>query len=319
MGRVIEERFVKDISGKRLVLPVLYDEKVYHHQVEIIKHNPWPRILPLEKRRINNQIRLYYRTDFQIPLKQYLTGTVLTREKFINILENIFITLSDCKRYFLYESSFLLCPDYIYINPVTEEVALLYIPMGTEDTLTVQIRTLIKELLRYIRPDSGGDSLEFNKTIADFQSRESVHLTELEQLVRELRFSRINSASQSPQSVLKPFELEPGRLDGINDQEKKKTLGDNKIKFMSLMALLQVISLLILMVFSDKLKALGDIKTTNTGIALIFTAINIFLINKLFGKTSFSNINKNKKAEERAKEWEVIVTNSLAKENKVIQ
>ena len=305
----------EDIPGKRLVLPVLPEEKVYDYQVEMIGQNPTPRILPLEKRILNNQIRLYYRTDFQIPLRQYLAGTVLTREKFIDILENVVITLSDCKRYLLYETCFQLGIDYIYINPVTEAVALLYLPVETQAKLAGQIKALINELWEFIPRDDSGDSLVFNKTVYDFQNREVFHIGELAQLTRELRFPRLTDRTAHPGPESKPFELDPEGMGNVDMKENKKSAGNSRIKLIAVMALVQVIFLLILVIFSEKLKLLGNTKVTNTGIALILTAVNIFLINKIFGKTSTAN----KEAEKRAKEWQNIVTNRLVKENKIIK
>jgi len=316
--KTIKDRFEAHLPGNCLVLPVLNEDKIYDYQVEMIVHNSSPFILPLEKRRINNQIRLYYKTSSLIPLSRYLSGAVIHKDEFLHIIESIVRCLADCKRYFLYECCFLLDIDYIYIKPGTKSVSLIYIPLETEAEPASRLKVLINELVTAL--DDCSDNMMFYKKITGFFDKDSYDPAEFARLIRDLKYPQIQVATEPFKPVNKPFALDPGDKTPTDleqtGQDEKKSLWDCNKKYIFSFVLAQIVFLITLTIFYERLKSWGEI--ASAGIALVLAALNILFLVKLFAKIA-QNRNNNKKKEQKDNEWQHLLKNALAIENNIIK
>lgn len=317
---MIKDRFEKGISGNCLVIAVGNEEKFYSYQAEMIEHNPTPRLVPVEKRIVNNQILLYYRLGSLVPLSRYLAGAALDRNGFLHILESIMASLAEAKRYFLYERCFLLNTDYIYTDLSAQSVALLYVPIETDTRPDAEMKRLISDLLTALRAEKeeSSENLLLYKKLAEFEHRETAVLTGLAQLLKELKLPRAIFCTQTqsdPRS--KPFELEQavvetGQLkEGVKPRRTKKHL--------ILMALLQAAFLMILTAFSNKINSWHDPDLAYAGIALIIAGINALFIYRIFRHNTAGGCAGKEKREDEYTRWKNMVVNTLAVENGLIK
>lgn len=115
-------------------------------QVEMMIYNKIPGLIPMEVRERDAHVELYYKLDGLVSLVNYLKKSIAKAE-FLSILDRLTSVLNTSKLYFLDGSSFVLRDKYIYINPRSKEVFLIYIPISTEQDVTVSLKTLIFNLV----------------------------------------------------------------------------------------------------------------------------------------------------------------------------
>ena len=129
------------------VIKIIEESEVLDYQVEMIRENKLTGILPLDIRQKNNTRHLYYNITSMLSLKQYLTRTKLEKHAFINMITSITKTLMMCKDYFLSPNQFMMDTEYIYINPATQVVFLMYMPMPIGTDMALDFKELIIDII----------------------------------------------------------------------------------------------------------------------------------------------------------------------------
>ncbi len=129
------------------VIKMPSESEVLGYQVEMIRENKLPGIVPLDIRQKNNTFQLYYNITSMLSLNQYLTRTKLKKHQFINMLTAITKTLIMCKDYFLSPNQFIMETEYIYINPATQVVFLMYMPTAMSTDMVLDFKELVIDLI----------------------------------------------------------------------------------------------------------------------------------------------------------------------------
>jgi len=102
--------------------------------------------LPLDIRQKDAKYNFYYNITSKLALSQYLKRNKLKRNDFINIFKDITKTILSAKDYLLSDRSFILNEDYIFIDPNTMDVSLVYLPLNIENNVNEQLKKFHHEL-----------------------------------------------------------------------------------------------------------------------------------------------------------------------------
>lgn len=141
--------FAADTGHKSLVLtrPGLARSQITGYQVEMIAHNKINGIVPFYLQENNNFVEIVYNLNQNSALANFLKRQRLDKTEFAAMLSSIVATLLNSNNYFLDDTSFILDQNYIYINPKTRAVSLVYVPMEISRDTAQCFKTFLVDLL----------------------------------------------------------------------------------------------------------------------------------------------------------------------------
>lgn len=186
--------YENDAASSFIIVTIGQGEKIIEHQVEMICSNPVTSILPVSVRLKDNERSLYYTITSKQSLKQFLTRKKLKRNEVLDILIYITRTVVDCKNHFLYDKNFLLDEEFIYINPVTLETSLVYLPVQLDIEFTSNFKLFITNLLVNSAHVDESSSDNFMQRILNLAKTDTFNAAALDRLLSELRHG--NSIAQ---------------------------------------------------------------------------------------------------------------------------
>lgn len=165
-----------------LIIKVGNKEKIEQFQVEMIANNPASGVLSLDVRHKDGNIDLYYNITSKTSLSHFLQNRKLSEKELVAISKNVVTALLDCKKYLLWDKSFVIDQDYIFINPSTLETAFIYLPMALETDVSERARELITRLVMQTDEKPG---CSVKGRIRTYAGDESFKLADLNRLLRE--------------------------------------------------------------------------------------------------------------------------------------
>ncbi|WP_418792181.1 DUF6382 domain-containing protein [Phosphitispora sp. TUW77] len=118
-------------SGKNYLIiskEGLVSADILAFQVEMLANNKIPGIVQIQLREKNAELGIYYNLTGLLSLRNYLKRQCICKVEFIELLEGIVSIVSDSCRYFLDSGSFIFNEDFVFLNPLTKEIFLIYIP-----------------------------------------------------------------------------------------------------------------------------------------------------------------------------------------------
>mgnify|MGYP000931471458 CR=1 FL=1 len=287
---------VKDVGGSSLVIGLDGEQKTVHHQIEIINGNAPPGIIAVEERKHNNQTKLYYGLKNALPLSYYIEREEVSSEEAIRFLDEIVGVVLESKNYLLSASGFLLQQEYIYINPASRKVSLVYLPVKLQGDVNESFRQLLKGL---------------SDTFADFPQELTLYCQEqffnLKGFREQLKNSKYPDhkklCPEKEQGKTKTFQLEavPNYSQfqsevSVGEEAKPETVkdrGSETIKvaegfyFQRPIIIFMAVQLgiaIMLVMFSSVIKALGGTTANYLGLLLIIMSFDYLLLKKLLGK-----------------------------------
>jgi len=144
-----EFNYESSATGSFLVVSTDAGENVLLYQVEMLASNPNKNILPLDIRQKDAKYNFYYNITSKLALSQYLKRNKLKRNDFINIFKDITKTILSAKDYLLSDRSFILNEDYIFIDPNTMDVSLVYLPLNIENNVNEQLKNFTMNFIMF--------------------------------------------------------------------------------------------------------------------------------------------------------------------------
>ncbi len=189
MPKSIRERF--SVSYERgaatsfLTLRTGLSEKIIYFQVDMIACNRIPHMLPFDVRRENEEICLRYDITSLLPLSQFLKRKI-SRNEFLKIFADVTKTILDSRNYFLSEKGIVLDTDYIYINPGSGEISVVYIPAEFDVDVGSEFRKLVINVIINAAEIDEGSGDNFIQRILGYAKSDTFNVFDFNKLVMEL-------------------------------------------------------------------------------------------------------------------------------------
>jgi len=328
---IIEERFrldyENDSAASYLVLNMGLSEDILEYQVEMLNRNSCPGILRLDIRQKNDEIKLYYDITSTLTLAQFLQRKNLKEEEFVNVLRGITKTLLNSREYFLYDSSFIINEEYIYINPSTLDIYMIYVPLTLETDVRENFKSFLvnmiislvridenskgnymQKILNYLK-DSVFNISDFNSFLKNLKRNES-----REDENKMLQGSEYKPSIQNPHNSLVNENREIKKIYAekspeksiahrgtniLKKNEKKQEISTKMIyesKYILIAILSQILIGIALVLSLDAIKSVaGDDISAYGGITIIVIAIDILLFKNLFKRENMKEVKVVKK------------------------
>lgn len=192
-------------SGSFLVASIDASENVLTYQVEMLANNPNKNILPLDIRQKDAKHNFYYNITSKLALSQFLKRNRLKRDEFISIFSDIVKTILTSKDYLLSDKSFLLKEDYIYINPNSMEVSLVYLPLNFELNINDTLKDFTMNFIMYSANIDETNSDNFLQRVLNLLKSDTFSILEFDNLLKELKAGRgLEQRSSQPAPVSVP-------------------------------------------------------------------------------------------------------------------
>ncbi|HOM03326.1 MAG TPA: DUF6382 domain-containing protein [Acetivibrio sp.] len=182
-----EFNYESSATGSFLVVSADAGENVLLYQVEMLANNPNKNILPLDIRQKDSKLNFYYNITSKLALSQYLKRNKLKRDDFINIFRDITKTILSSKDYLLSDKSYILNEDYIYINPNTMEVSMVYLPLNIEHNVNEQLKNFAINFIMFSANINETNSDNFLQRILNLLKSDTFNILEFNKLLNDLK------------------------------------------------------------------------------------------------------------------------------------
>lgn len=329
MKEIIKGKFIfdyeNDSTSSYLVINMRSDENILEYQIEMLHNNRSQEILSLDMRQKNDEIKLYYNITSKLSLSQFLQRKRLSKNEFINMLRGVTKTLLKSKEYFLYDNSFIIDEDYIYINPSNLEIRMVYLPMALDTNVCENFKNFLGQLIvssAKIDEDSSGNYIQ---KILNYLKNDDFNISDFDKLLRDIKNKTDKSSGDRKKQLshlnqgrsysnngltnpnanarnvnLKNNDVKPtihGKMSSSKifdqpEEEGEATITMQYDRKYIVIAILSQILIAIALTFSlDTIKAVaGDDISAYGGAALIIAAIDILLFRYLFKQENMKEI-----------------------------
>ncbi|MEA4846994.1 MAG: DUF6382 domain-containing protein [Clostridiaceae bacterium] len=264
-----------DAAGSHLVLKLNSDVRLLKHQVEIICQNPNTAFVSFNIKRENENTSICYNITSKISLSQYLGRKKLNKKELLDLLRGIVKNLMLHGNYLLDISSFVIHPDFIFINPATAEVSLLYVPVSCDRDATEILKAFLKDLVVNSAnvDDNAGDN--YLQRILNYLKSDSFSLGDFNRLLLDLRNKETNNQKTATDvNTLRPI-IPKEKIH--EDTGKSRTI--RSIMLLQPFFLITAAAACIFMVS----RKTGDIVSIG-GVLLIAAALDILAIKRISGR-----------------------------------
>lgn len=339
MGERFKVDYENDSTASYLVLNITSNEEILEYQIEMLNNNSSQGILKFDTRQKNDEVRLYYNITSTLTLSQLLQRKNLKEEEFINILKGIIKPLLTSKEYFLYDNSFIIDEDYIYINPSTLEISMIYIPLALDIDTGISFKNFLIDLIISLAKIDENSTENYMQRILNYLKNDIFNISDFDNFLRNLkkdthkeredrtlqpRKSRINIESTHSSLVgkngkikesyesyewkkeINPIQHQRRKCESISieKEEEVETIIKTKYetRYIVIAVLAQIIMAIAITFGLDTIKATaGDAISAYGGIAIVVVAINILLFRNLFKKENMKEVRVTKKEKGRKK------------------
>lgn len=253
---------------------------ILHHQFEMISQNPSSSFIPFHIRRVDEIVSIYYNITSKIPLAEYLKRKRLSKKEFLDLLGNITKGLMLHSSYLLELPGYVLDKEFIFINPATAEVSLLYIPISRHTDAYEEYKSLLKDLI--VNAVSVDDSAKDNylQRILNYLKSEAFSLADFNRLITELRNSGVEYRARTAgeEAAVSYVPAEKGLVSVADERTACNRRLLNIVLLQVLIVLAAAIACLALLS-----RSMADIVSL-IGIIAIAAAIDILVMSRLGGK-----------------------------------
>lgn len=229
MENAIKDRFIftyeSGVTGSFLVASTNKNESIVEFQVNMLSKNPNKYILPLDVRRNNDRINIYYNITSKLSLSQYLKRNRLSKNEFIGIFSGIVKTLLNSKSFLLSDKSFLLDEEYIYISPDTMCISLVYLPFKLDIDITKALKDFAMNFVVYSANIYEEDSDSFLQQVLSFLKKDTFNILDFDRFLKEIKRS---TAPETEIELQKPSGITEDRQ--VRVQVEKQPLKEEMVK-----------------------------------------------------------------------------------------
>ncbi|WP_066497509.1 DUF6382 domain-containing protein [Abyssisolibacter fermentans] len=266
-------------------------DDIINYQVEMIGENLELGIIPINVMAENNIVKLYYDTSDKISLCEYLKVQKLSKNEKIEMLQSVIRTIKNSKNYLLYENSFILDLNYIYIEQNSSKVQVMYLPIKLDFNINQNIRSLINEV---VGVDTGEIDISYVDLLKQLEllkiKSAKIELTNTYEIKNKIK--RSNKVYKKPESKNnksnKPDKVKKKDAQSIVKRKKNYSITKQK-KNLIIFGLTQLVLIIIITII---LKFANNVdSTTYAGILILVIAVDFLILKRLV--KSKENINNN--------------------------
>jgi len=181
-------------SASYLVISTGLGEKLQKYQVEMISCNSIYGILPLEARYKDDKLCFYYNITSKLALSNFLKRRRLEKDEFLNIIGSITRVFLELRNYFLYDRCLVLHEDYIYINPGSFEISMVYIPIPSEIDTIGNFKDFMIRLIAYTVRINEKETDNFLHKVLNYIRLETFNLADFDKLIKSLKGTQTDSS-----------------------------------------------------------------------------------------------------------------------------
>jgi len=303
-GMAFEYRYDRDAAGSYMALKLQKGAELLNHQVEIICQNPISAFVPFSIRRENEDTCIYYNITSKVSLAQYLERKRLNRKELLDLLRGITKGLMLYENYLLNLSGFVINTDFIYINPATAEISLIYVPVPFDRDTIALYRAFLKDLVvNWADVDDNADDNYLHRILNCLKS-ESFSLVSFNRLIADMRNSRSRyGAADKP--VHRFSERAAERFADKNGSDPDCIIPDGNaagkavnIKITRSVILLQLLIVLAaviacLLLLSRRSADIGSI----AGVLIIAAAVDVLIMKRVWDRSGKKTVESRGNAE----------------------
>jgi|GEM_PF-5499354 len=305
MEKMFNFLYETNTGGSYIVLKVEEGIELLRYQVDMIISNNVPQLLPLHLRQEDGEVYINYYITSKQSLQKLLERKKMTINQLLVVMHGVCRGLLEANRFLLYETSCLFNYEYLYVNPVSFEVSMLYMPFRLEKVeLIKELRILFNKLLLQVSEEEGSSSNYLHRIFLEI-NKEDFSIPQLQKEINEIRV-KMNLSSDA---AAKELGEEPCReaLKGTGGRYKASEslliIEDNKELRLSkgfkreglLLILSQILMVVIsgLLVIEDPVgirSALGFDWGKLIGLLLVLGVFDYLVIKRLL-KSGLSKVN----------------------------
>lgn len=130
-------------------IEIKQEEDYFEYQVEMITRNRISGLLNCVREKVDNKTTFLYEINSRQPFVQVFEKTKVDYEMFCQMVTSLKNAVEEVESYLLDANSLVLNPEYIYMNPETKEIELIYLP-GYWENMKEGLHELAKQLLNWI-------------------------------------------------------------------------------------------------------------------------------------------------------------------------
>lgn len=283
-GLVFKYSFDSDAACSYMVLEMESRSKLIDHQAEIISQNPISAFTPFYIRRENEAIAIYYNITSKISLSQYLERKRLKRKELLDLLDGISRALLLHSSYLLDLSSFVLHPDFVFINPASAEVSLVYVPVYCNRNSAEVCRSFLKDLVVNSANAEDNSTDNYMQRILSYLKSGLFNLSEFSRLIADLRYN--DGQYVTAATALKETEAAcTAQAAAKPSNASKESAGKRKGILVTLMVQLLIILPLVIICLLLVSRGIAD-GVSAAGMLLIGAAVDLLVMKRVSIKTS---------------------------------
>ncbi len=292
MERKFDFFYETNANGSYIVLKLKEETEIISHQLKMLLANEIPQTLPLHIRYEDGEAYISYYITSKQPLQKLLERKKLTIEQLLELMQGVCRGLTEANRYLLFEGSYLIDFEYLYVNPVDFGVSMIYLPLQLDSKeVNTALRQLFNRLLLYVSEEEEGIDKGCLHKIFLMINQEDFSIAGISKEIKDIRLLNTGGAT-AQQSRVEKKPLVEAKEDKRKDTPEEAIL-HKKAKFVIglnreglMLALSQVLLLAIigLLFFEERAGVLRNGKidwTRLIGFLLVLAVLDYFVIKQL--------------------------------------
>jgi hypothetical protein len=266
--------YQNDLQRSFLVVEVVQKEEIIHYQVRIMQENSTAQLLTLHKKQLDDRIYFFYDITSKITLEQLLKLRRFKRNEFLWVIKSMLTALKLSGVYLLQEGSFLLSSEYIFINPVTLEVSIAYIPVKSNQDICNSLRAWLIDLIAYKASFVDASEGDYAFMLLGFLKSEDFNLVQLEKMLDGLALQK-----PTPPMELAAKQPEITKKLNISISPQSSKMPKNALAAIILQIFYLALAALIIRLYMYNTYSLDMSKLS--GILIVIGALDFLTITKL--------------------------------------
>jgi hypothetical protein len=217
-----------DISKSNIIVKISKDIALQQTAINIMRQNPSPYLVPFYLHTSNNEFHFFYDIQTKISLSEFLNENT-TEKDFYNIIQSIFSGIINAKEYYAKESSFLLHENFIFINPLSVEISLIYLPIDIDVDFFEIIKSFLlvlienssfipisdSGLLNTIKKIISSQNFTMNEIVKAFENKKTRRIPPEKIIQSEITFEKKPSIFIPNTRPVKPLPSAPPQIKSL--------------------------------------------------------------------------------------------------------